>query len=207
MEVFVSGQKVSLTQKNFVAKGGEGSIFKRNGIAYKVYEDLNKMVPLEKLKELKALTHPQIVKPIDILYNEKKHVVGFTMDWVGDDNFALCKLFTNTFREANNVNDAMTLALVENIKKTTSYIHENNFLIVDGNELNYLVSPDFVTPFFIDVNSWQTKNYQATAIMPSIRDWTNDAFSVLTDWFSFAIVTFQLLLEYIHSKENIKILE
>ena len=192
MDIFVNGQKISLTQKNFVAKGGEGSIFKRDKIAYKVYEDLNKMVPLEKLKELQSLTHPQIVSPIDPLYNEKKHVIGFTMNWLGDDNFALCKLFTNTFREANNVNDAMTLALVENIKKTTSYIHEHNFLIVDGNELNYLVSPDFVTPFFIDVNSWQTKNYQATAIMPSIRDWTTDAFSALTDWFSFAIVTFQL---------------
>ena len=192
MEVFVNNQKISLTQKNFIAKGTEGTIFKKNGIAYKVYEDLNKMVPLEKLKELKALNHPQILSPVDILFNEKKHVVGFTMNWIEDDHFALCKLFANTFRKDNNINDAMTLALVENIKKITSHIHENNFLIVDGNELNYLVSSDFVTPFFIDVNSWQTNNCPATAIMPSIRDWSVDTFNTLTDWFSFAIISFQL---------------
>lgn len=192
MDIFVNGQKISLTQKNFVAKGGEGSIFKRDKIAYKVYEDLNKMVPLEKLKELKALAHPNIVSPIDVFFNEKKHPIGFTMDWVGDDNAALCKLFTNTFREANNINDAMTLALVENIKKTTHFIHEHDCLIVDGNELNYLVAPDWITPYFIDTNCWQTKNFPASAIMPSIRDWTTDTFTPLTDWFSFAIVTFQL---------------
>lgn len=192
MDIFVNGQKISLTQKNFVAKGGEGSIFKRDTVAYKVYEDLNKMVPLEKLKELKVLDHPSIVKPIDVLFNEKKHAIGFSMDWIGDDNAALCKLFTNTFRESNNINDAMTLALVENIKRTTHYIHEHNCLIVDGNELNYLVAPDFVTPYFIDINCWQTKNFPASAIMPSIRDWTTDTFTSLTDWFSFAIVTFQL---------------
>jgi len=41
MEVFVNGQKVSLNQSNFVAKGSEGSIFKRNGTAYKIYEDIS----------------------------------------------------------------------------------------------------------------------------------------------------------------------
>jgi len=192
MEVFVNGQKVSLNQRNFVAKGGEGSIFKRNGTAYKIYEDISKMVPVEKLKELKNLDHPHIVRPIDLVINEKKHAIGFTMEWVGDNNYALCKLFTNTFRESNNINDSMTLELVENIKKTTTFIHEHNCLIVDGNELNYLVAPDFITPFFIDVNAWQTKNFPASAIMPSVRDWATDTFNILTDWFSFAIITFQL---------------
>lgn len=192
MEVIVNGQKVQLTQKNFVAKGGEGSIYKREKVAYKIYEDLSKMVPVEKLKELKELEHPNIVRPLDIIMNDKRHSVGFTMDWIGDDNHPLCKLFTNTFREANNIDNDMTLELVEAIKKTHYYIHEHNCLIVDGNELNYLVAPDFITPFFIDTNAWQTKNFPASAIMPSIRDWTTDTFNQMTDWFSFAIVTFQL---------------
>jgi serine/threonine protein kinase len=192
VDVIVNGQKISLSQKNFVAKGGEGSIFKRNGTAFKIYEEISKMVPVEKLKELKELDHPNIVRPLDIIMNEKKHAIGFTMAWIGDDNYPLVKLFTNTFREANNVNDAMTLELVENIKKATYYIHEHNCLIVDGNELNYLVAPNFINPYFIDTNAWQTKNFPASAIMPSIRDWTTDSFTQLTDWFSFGIVTFQL---------------
>jgi hypothetical protein len=57
-----------------------------------------------------------------------------------------------------------------------------------------MVEDDFVTPYFIDVNSWKTPSYGATAIMPSIRDWSTNDFNEGTDWFSFAIVAFQLFV-------------
>src|SRR4030042_7024396 len=88
----------------------------------------------------------------------------------------------------------MIIHLVENIKKLIYFVHDKNCLIVDGNELNYLVNNDFITPYMIDVNSWQTPSYNATAIMPSIRDWSTTTFSELTDWFSFAIISFQLFI-------------
>ena len=69
-----------------------------------------------------------------------------------------------------------------------------NFLIVDGNELNYIVDNNFVTPYFIDTNAWQTPSFPPTAIMPSVRDYRSKDFSALTDWFSFAIVSFQLFI-------------
>ena len=192
MEIFVNGQAVTLTQNNFVAKGGEGKIFQRGNLAYKIYEDLSKMIPAGKIVELSQLNKPNILRPIDLIINKKRQNVGFTMNWLGDDVVALCKPFTNTFRQNNGIEDSMIVELVENMKKLTQFIHSHNCLIVDGNELNYLVGNDFLTPYFIDVNSWQTKSYPATAIMPSIRDWTTESFTPLTDWFSFAIVTFQL---------------
>jgi hypothetical protein len=88
----------------------------------------------------------------------------------------------------------MTVQLVENIKNVVHFIHQHKCLIVDGNELNYMVEKDFVTPYFIDVNTWKTPSFGATAIMPSIRDWSTDNFNELTDWFSFAIVAFQLFV-------------
>lgn len=194
MEVFVNGQSITLTQNNFVAKGGEGKIFQRGDLAYKIYEDLGKMIPPGKITELSQLHKPNILSPIELVLNKKRQNIGFTMSWLGDDVVALCKLFTNTFRQNNNIENDMVIELVENIKKITQYIHSHDCLIVDGNELNYLVGNDFLTPYFIDVNSWQTKNYSATAIMPSIRDWTTETFTPLTDWFSFAIVSFQLFV-------------
>jgi hypothetical protein len=194
MLVYVNGQKVNLSQKNYVTKGGEGSIFKKDSIAYKIYEDFKKMIPVAKIGELSSLDNPSIVRPQDVIYNNKKHEVGFTMDWLGGDIVALCKMFTNTFRDNNGIENDQVIQLVENIKNVIQFIHDKKFLMVDGNELNYMVANDFVTPYFIDVNSWKTPSYPATAIMPSIRDWTTDDFNVLTDWFSFAIVSFQLFV-------------
>lgn len=193
MEIYVNGKPVTLTQQNFVAKGGEGKIFQRGNVAYKIYENLVKMIPIAKIKEL-DIPDPNIIRPLDPIMNKKKQNIGFTMEWLGNTNIALCKLFTSKFQKDNGINNDMIIQLVENIKTTTQNIHRYKCLIVDGNELNYLVKPDFITPLFIDVNSWQTPSYPPTAIMPSIRDWTSDTFSQLTDWFSFAIISFQLFI-------------
>jgi hypothetical protein len=194
MDIYVNGNKTSLTQHNFVAKGGEGKIFKKGKIAYKIYEDLKKMIPVGKINELQILDSPSIIAPKDLILNKKKQYIGFTMDWLGDDVVSLCKIFTNTFRQNKGIENDMVINLVENIKKTTQFIHDKKCLIVDGNEFNYLVGDDLVTPYFIDVNSWKTPSFPATAIMSSIRDWALDDFSTLTDWFSFAIVSFQLFI-------------
>jgi hypothetical protein len=196
MKVIVGGKEISLTQKDYVTQGGEGKIFQKGVIAYKIYEDLKKMIPIGKIQELGELNVPEVVRPKEIIYSPKKEIVGFTMDWLGDDNYALCKMFTNTFRDSNGITNDHVIELVENIKNIIiAPIHDQNCLMVDGNEFNYLVKPDFVTPLFIDVNSYQTKSFPPTAIMPSIRDWKNpDEFSTLSDWFSFAIVSFQLFI-------------
>ena len=194
MVIIVNGQKINLGQQDYVTKGGEGSIYRKGDVAYKIYEDLRKMIPPAKIGELSVLNLPNIIKPKDLIYNNKKHEIGFTMSWLGDDVVALCKLFTNKFRDDNSIENDQIIQLVENIKNIIHFIHCNKCLIVDGNELNYMVGGDFVTPYFIDVNSWQTPSYQATAIMPSIRDWTTDKFTTLSDWFSFAIISFQLFI-------------
>jgi len=193
MEVYVNGNAINLTQQNFVAKGGEGRIFQKGSLAYKIYEHLTKMISPAKIAELN-IPDPNVIHPLDVIMNKKKQNIGFTMQWLGDDNHALCKLFTSKFQKDQGITNDHIIQLVQNIKRTTDHIHECKCLIVDGNELNYLVKPDFVTPLFIDTNAWQTASYPPTAIMPSIRDWTTDDFSKLTDWFSFAIVTFQLFV-------------
>ena len=183
MKIFVNGKEINLSQQNYVTKGGEGSIYKKGGTAFKIYEELKKMIPLAKIGELNQLDHPSIVRPQNPIYNEQKHLIGFTMDWLGGNMVALCKLFTNNFRDNNGITSDSTIELVENIKNGIHFVHQKKCLIVDGNELNYMVADDFVTPYFIDVNCWQTPSFPPDAIMPSIRDWTTDKFTEVTDWF------------------------
>lgn len=181
------------TDKDFKAKGGEANLYIRNRIAYKICHNPSIMIPEAKVRELQALDSPLIVKPIDYIFDEQT-LIGFTMEALDDTCVPLVKLFTTTFRDANNITNDHIIALCQNIKAETHDIHSKNILIVDGNELNYMVDDDFITPYFIDVNCWQTPSFPATAIMPSIRDFATKGFSILTDWFSFAVVSFQLFI-------------
>lgn len=195
MKYYVRGKKsVKLDQSNFIAKGGEGKIFVVGSTAYKIYEDRKKMISEAKIQELQTLSRPNILNPLDIILDRKNNHVGFTMNRI-NNTIPICQIFTNTFRTNNTLTVDTVNELVENIRETTQFIHSGKCLVVDGNELNYLVvDGEFTVAYFIDVNSYQTPSFPATAIMPSIRDWATKGFSVITDWYSFAVIACQLFI-------------
>lgn len=194
MKYIIQGKgEIQVNQNDFISEGGEGKIYGVGDQILKIYTDLKKMIPYAKIQELQSLSRPNILFPKDIILL-KNQVVGFTMDYI-KQTVALCKLFTNDFRNKNNIEPHTILKLVENMQETIVFIHDKGCLIVDGNEFNYLVdTKTYTIPYFIDVNSYQTKSFPATAIMPSVRDWHTKGFNKNTDWFSFAIVSFQLFV-------------
>lgn len=193
MKVYIIGSNtpVNLGQNNFVAKGGFGSVYATKGLVYKVYTDIKNMIPVEKIKELSRLDNKNIIRPLKVLVNKNDSKVGYTMKEVSGEHMP--RMFTNDFWKRENISFDIISKLVQNIKETIDIIHLNHCLIIDGNELNYIVDKkDYTTAYFLDVDSYQTPSYPATAIMPSIRDYKTKGFSTLTDWYSFAVVTFQL---------------
>lgn len=195
MEFIIQGKgKIKVSKQDYVAEGGEGTIYRKKNRILKVYTDPTKAIPVDKIKELSAIQHNSVVIPRDPLMSKGGGLVGFTMDFV-DGTVPMCKIFTNAFRKANTVQEQSILDLIVNMKEVTALIHSNDCLIVDGNEMNYLVKDTtFDVPYFIDVDSYQTPSFPATAIMPSIRDNHSSDFSELTDWFSFAVICCQLLI-------------
>jgi len=187
------GASVDLNQKHFLAAGGEGKIYVKDGLVYKVCEP-GKMIPDGKIQELMILDRPNIIRPQDVLIDSKQNPVGYTMRYC-PDSYVLCQLFTKAFRNRNNITPDMMLKLVRNMQETIQFIHRKNTLLVDLNEMNFLSDQAFTEIFFIDVNSYQTPHYPALAIMDSIRDrHCNNHFTENTDWFSFGIVAFQMLI-------------
>lgn len=83
---------------------------------------------------------------------------------------------------------------MEQIVDGLRFVHKHKgYLQVDGNELNYMVTDKYNDLYFIDVNSFKTPSFPADAIMPSIRDWNAGTnFTELTDWYSFAIISFYM---------------
>ena len=67
---------------------------------------------------------------------------------------------------------------------------------MDLNEMNFLVSQAFDEAYFIDADSYQTKHFPAPVLMESVRDWSvqHHAWTEVSDWFSFGIVTFQMFV-------------
>lgn len=185
---------VTLVGSDFMASGGEAQIFKQNKLIYKIYHKPSDMIPDGKIHELQNIKDPKVLIPKDIITDKKGVRVGFTMDFI-DGVTPLCRLFTNAFINQNNVSNDTLIDLVKQMQETINKIHSASCIQVDGNELNYLVDEtNFKSCYFIDVNSYQTKSFPATVIMPSIRDWAAKSFNELTDWYSFAIITCQLLI-------------
>ncbi len=195
MRYYLAGGKtITLTDQDFVAEGGEGKIYRQGQTAYKIYTDPNKMIPSAKFQELQVLTHSNIICPQQLLFDKQQNPVGFSMAQVLNA-VGLPRLFTSDFCQQHRITPDLQLKLLGNIRDTIQFIHDQNCLMVDGNEMNYLVSEhDWITPYFIDVDSYQTPHFPATAQMLSIKDYHSTQLSTLTDWFAFAIVACQVLV-------------
>ncbi|HZS07368.1 MAG TPA: hypothetical protein VFD58_21205 [Blastocatellia bacterium] len=185
--------EIILTQAEFKAQGGQGAVYVKGGTAYKIYFDLRQMIPTAKIQELSALTVSNIIRPLDVLLDGGNRVVGYSMRHV-ENAYTLCQLFPRSFRQRANLTPDVALELVRKLQAGVSHVHSKNMLIVDLNEMNFLVADDFGEVFFLDVDSWQTRSFPATALMESVRDRHATKFDERSDWFSFAVVSFQMFV-------------
>ncbi len=196
MKLFIKGSgEVTLTQRNYVATGGQASVYVKDGVAYKIYTDPKDTIPEAKFQALSSIKDPAVIKPDKLLLNEKKVPTGYTMVAVSD-NLSLCQLFTRTFRERNNVTNDHIIDIAAKLRTHVANVHAAGIIIVDLNELNLLVPKTFDDVGLIDVDSYQTQGYPATVIMPSVRDYSARSadFSPLSDWYSYGVLAFQLFI-------------
>jgi hypothetical protein len=191
---FVHGKgELRLGRSDFKAQGGEGAVYVKGSTAYKIYANPTRAIPLAKIDELSALDQPNIIRPLDLILDEKNTPVGYSMRSV-EKAHALCQLFPKAFRQRNNLTPELMLRLVRRLQAGVSHVHDKGILIVDLNELNFLVSADFSEVFFVDVDSYQTPSFPATVLMESVRDRHTMTFNHGSDWFSFAVVSFQMFV-------------
>lgn len=185
---------VTIDDKNYIAQGLEGKIYGKDNTIYKIFIDPSKAIPVDKIAELQQLNMPTIVRPVNIVRNSRHEYIGYTMDWIKSTE-PLVKMFNTSFLNDNSILPETTVKLVEKMKETFQFIHDHKCLVVDGNELNYLVdTKTFETAYFIDVDSYQTEHFPATAYHPMTKDYTSQKYSILTDWYTFGIISFQLFV-------------
>lgn len=185
------GNAIKLEDRHHVATGGEGSVYLRDGNAYKVYTDpalaLKKQID-KKWKLLASIGEKSIVAPKDQLVDDKYQFKGLIFPEVSGTT--LCETFSNAWWNRTGFDMKKCSETVANMRSTVAAAHVHKAIIVDGNEMNWLL--DGTQPYLLDTDSWQIGGFPATAIMPSIRDWHTNGFDEGSDWYSWAIVTFQL---------------
>lgn len=186
---------ITLRAADFLARGGQGAVYVRGDTAYKVFDDPAACPSATKLAELAAVTDPCVVRPDQLLLDAGGAPVGYAMRYV-PHAWPLCRLFTRTFRQQHRVHLATRVRLVARLARAVSALHAAGVVAVDLNELNVLVAPTFDGPYLIDTDSFQTPSCPATAVADHIvdRHAPPGVFTPETDWFAFAVITFQALV-------------
>lgn len=187
---------LNLDAVDHVATGGQGSVFRKGDIAIKIYADPNGPMQdglSERIRLLSRISHPYIVAPKGMVVGPRNVPLGYWMAFAQGE--PLSRLFTTEYRTRSGITDAAIVQLVDRMRAAVMAAHAHGATLVDGNELNYLAwlaGPDGIEPRLIDVDAWAIGRFRAQVIMPSIRDWHATEFNAGTDWFAWAIVTFQL---------------
>ncbi len=193
-KVFLKGKEVYLRESDYKASGGQGVIYLNGGKIFKVYHDVATLIPEQKLYELQELSSiKNIVIPEDSIYDKSNKRIGFTLRYIDNHEF-LCKLFTASFKNRKKVVVKTIADLVDNMRETLIQIHGKKVVVGDYNEMNFLSDYKFKNVFYIDTDSYQTKSFKCNAIMHSVRDRTLPlgVFKESSDWFSWAVITFQM---------------
>lgn len=193
MQYKVGTKSVTLSNKDLKGSGGEGSVYVKGGSAYKIYHDRKSMLPLGKIQELSVIQDPRVIKPLEVI-SDDKGPVGYSMVATPKDALVLCQYFPRAFRTRFSLDNNFSNALVESLRSGVENIHKASIMLVDLNEMNFLFETQQPNVFFIDVDSYKTPHHHATALMESVRDRhaKPNQFNLGTDWFAFAMVSFQI---------------
>lgn len=187
---------LTLRPNNYVATGGEGSVYRASRTIIKLYTDPQKMQRdgmADKLNLLAGIKNKLIVAPKGLVKSPSGKLLGYYMDYVNGE--PLSRVFTNDFRKREGFTDNNASTLVDHMRSAIEFAHGKKAVLVDANEMNWMVAlkdRDNPEPRAIDVDSWSIGKWPASVIMPSIRDWHTKGFNEISDWFAWGIVTFQI---------------
>lgn len=190
---FMKSGPVLLEDADFVASGGEGSVYVKWNTAYKIYHDVNRALFQHDIDLLSKINLPTVIRPLELIHNYSGLAVGHSMSSVSN-TVPLCSLFPKAYKARHKLNPNRITNICANLYDIVKATHDAGVLIVDLNEMNFLVSTDdHKTVYAIDVDSYQTPNRPSTSLMESVRDWSaGTKFTKDSDWFSFAVIVFQL---------------
>jgi len=189
-----NGMLYTLADKEKVGDGGEGTVYVKGDRAYKIWHDPANGIPESKLQELSLIKDKRVIKSEGSIYDTNGKRIGYWMPAVMGGK-PLCTYITTPAQTRANLKGKNINNICKEMAEIMQSVHDANCLIVDANEMNWLLDEVNWSTTIIDTDAWQTPSHHATAIMASVRDpltEKNNKFNKESDWYGWGIVTFQL---------------
>lgn len=189
-----TGAHVELTRRNFILEGGEGAVYADGDYAIKVYKNPDGAIPVGKISALAPLACDDILAPIAPVMSGSRPV-GYVMK-LAKQCLPLPRVLPKGWRASNGFDSAMEVVL--QLRYLFERVHAGGALVIDPNDANFLMREDFSGLVAIDVDSYATGSYPATAIQKIVRDPSTKSFSKSfskeSDWYGFGLLAFALLV-------------
>lgn len=190
-----TGKKYRINDAHEIARGGEGCIYEIDGkTVAKIYHPGIQPIQQKKFDFLNKLDKNLFIAPQDILLDSKSKVVGFTMEYLGQDYFPLSSIFTKSFCDSHGIDKKMKVEIIEKLIYAVEYAHKNQIVIGDFNCFNIMVNSSGSVKF-IDTDSYQTPGFvHSGRLLDEIRDYYYQGrVNENSDYFALSVLAFNLL--------------
>lgn len=178
-----------------LASGGEGTVYEidSNTVA-KIYHSGISPINIKKFQFLSRLDPNYFVAPMELLYNDKGIVIGYTMKYIDQSFFPLSNIYSKSFCQANKINKKVKMKIIEKLIAAITYTHKEDVIIGDLNPFNILINDTGVIKF-IDTDSYETPGFKHSQILlEDVRDYLYQGrVSKDSDYFALSILTFNML--------------
>jgi len=192
-----NGKQLKLDENKEVNRGGEGKILlvpSDKTIVAKIYHPGITPISQKKFQFLNKLDEKLFVRPHDLLFDNASKVVGFTMDYLGQDYFPMSSIFNKTFCTQNSIDKKFKRNVIDKLIKAVEYAHKMQVVIGDFNGFNILINKKGDVKI-IDVDAFQTPGYiHSGRMLEEIRDYYYQGkVTENSDFFALAALSFNAL--------------
>ena len=217
MQVTINGQKFKLSPSNAIGKGGESDVYclPDGKTVAKIYKPANHPdlvgLPVEqqmaenrirehqtKLKDFPTHLPPHVVAPVDLVYDGRNKILGYTMPFLSKGE-VLYRYTERNFRQ--NIQNETINKIFLDLLGSVDGLHKKGMVIGDFNDLNIMVIGE--DAFLIDADSMQFGKYACHVFTAKFLDpllcepdkmIIKQQHNEKSDWYAFNIMLFQSLL-------------
>jgi serine/threonine protein kinase len=198
------GNLIDIDESKELARGGEGRIIQvDNKTVAKLYLPGIDPITQTKFDSLSLIQSSAFVKPLNLLFDKHKKIIGFTMNMLDSEYFPFYSLLNSNFCLKHNIDDNFKHRVGEKLISSVKYLHGLDIVIGDLNPLNMMLN-DSGALVFIDVDSYQTPgNPHSGRLLDDIRDYYyNGVVNKESDYFALAINLFNSFT-YLHPYKGV----
>lgn len=188
--------KIKIDPSKEINQGGEGVVYEiDSSTVAKIYHKGIKPIDPSRFRFLSSLDPNYFVSPIELLYDEKGIVIGYTMAYINQQEFyPLSNIYSKKFCANHGIDKKVKMKIIEKLISAVNYAHKEDVIIGDLNPYNILINDRGVVKF-IDTDSYQTPGSKhSDRLLDDIRDYMYQGrVSKDSDFFALSVLSFNML--------------